>query len=137
MYANCSAERQEGLRLKKLIVAFLLLREGWADYKPKPSDIERPMELVKTGSISGIHLESVNGEIEQRDTDSGVWVDRDIIPKVLTVQNRLLIDMFLKCKLFGNPVAFPFSGGWAEQPCQIVDVIETLLVAEKMKNGNN
>ena len=95
------------------------------------------MELVKTGSVAGIHLESVDGEIKQSDTDSGVWVDRDIIPKVLTVQNRVLIDMFLKCKLFGNPIAFPFSGGWAEQPCQIIDVIETLLVAEKMKNGNN
>ena len=137
MYGNSSAKWQEGHTTKKLIVAFLLLREGWADYEPTPSDKERPMELVKTGSVAGIHLESVDGEIKQSDTDSGVWVDRDIIPKVLTVQNRVLIDMFLKCKLFGNPIAFPFSGGWAEQPCQIIDVIETLLVAEKMKNGNN
>ena len=137
MYGNSSAKWQEGHTTKKLIVAFLLLREGWADYEPKPSDKERPMELVKTGIVAGIHLESVDGEIKQSDTDSGVWVDRDIIPKVLTVQNRVLIDMFLKCKLFGNPIAFPFSGGWAEQPCQIIDVIETLLVAEKMKNGNN
>lgn len=51
----------------------------------------------------------------------------------------MIIDFYSKCKVFGNPLSFPFAGGWAEQPCVHIDVLEALFVAEKMmeENGNN
>lgn len=50
----------------------------------------------------------------------------------------MIIDFYSKCRIFGNPIAFPFAGGWGEQPCRIVDLIESLLVIEKViDSGNN
>ena len=52
----------------------------------------------------------------------GYLVRRDRIPEYMTADALSAVELWRKWKMFG----FPFSGGWAEQPAVVVDVLETL-----------
>lgn len=53
---------------------------------------------------------------------SGYKVRRDRIPSYFTKEAMEQISFFRTYKLLG----WPYSGGWAEQPAQLVDVISVL-----------
>ena len=77
------------------------------------------------------------GEIETEPTDDGIWIERAIIPEVQDYQTRMALQTYARCRLFGgmDSVAWPYPGGWADQPCILVDVVETLLTEER--RGSN
>lgn len=120
------------------MVALVLIRKGWSDYEPTERDIGRNTEICSTKGLIGIYIEKRNNEIIVEDIESGIWVERSVIPEILNKENKMIIEFYSKCKIFGNPLAFPFAGGWAEQPCRIIDVLEVLTVIDRMvENSGN
>jgi hypothetical protein len=78
---------------------------GWETYKPNASDIGRIMVL------------------------KGYAVERAKIPEYLSGDNGARLGFYSRYKAFG----WPFSGGWAEQPAYLVDVIERLEIESQKK----
>jgi hypothetical protein len=69
-------------------------------------------------------------------------VERRLVPELFTDFFWSALGVYNRFKMFG----FPFSGGWAEQPAHIVDVIEAFESAaraidreraEKWRSQNN
>jgi len=67
----------------------------------------------------------------------GLWVDRAKIPDLLFDPDIVgAINLYTTCRTLGNPLLLPFgSGGWAEQPARLMDVI-LCLAEEDRKRGN-
>ena len=72
--------------------------EGFEDYKPTERDKGRVMILGKEKVI------------------------RERIPEYLSNESRAKVRFYFQWKAFG----WPFSGGWAEQPAYLVDVVSFL-----------
>jgi len=112
------------------------LREGWGDYEPTERDAGRMMQVTKTTPGVLVDLDS-NGDLNTEYTAEGVWVERAAIPLILSLSHRAMLDTYAKCRLFGSPVAWPYAGGWAEQPCQLVDLVESLLIEDNNRGSNS
>jgi hypothetical protein len=67
----------------------------------------------------------------------GVKVRRNAIPSYFTAEFIGLLNAWLNVKRWG----MPHGGGWAEQPCQLMDVMSAFESAynqwESKKYGNN
>jgi hypothetical protein len=56
----------------------------------------------------------------------GCEIERDKIHEYFTPENMQYIEYYMNYKIFDNN--FPYAGGWAEQPCHLIDLIKTLKV---------
>jgi hypothetical protein len=83
------------------------LEGGWEKYIPSERDIGREMIL------------------------RGHSIKRQDIPTYFTYENMQRIEFFWKYKTLG----LPFSGGWAEQPAYLVDIIIALETEIGKRNG--
>lgn len=52
----------------------------------------------------------------------GCEIRRDKLPEYFTPDNMQYIEYYINYRTFG----FPYIGGWAEQPCHVLDLIKTL-----------
>ena len=52
----------------------------------------------------------------------GCEIRRDHIHDYFTPENMQYIEYYMSYDTFG----FPYTGGWAEQPCHVLDLIKTL-----------
>ncbi len=71
--------------------------KGWEKYKPVESDIGREM-LVRGCDYA---------------------IRRDLMPEYFTGENFAKINFYWQYKTLG----WPYLGGWAEQPGDLVDVV--------------
>ena len=93
------------------------------------------MQISSTAQYSGILVErDTDGNLISSETESGIWVERDTIPEILSIEIRSVVQMYNRCRAFGGMgISFPYSGGWDEQPCHVIDIIESLLSIEKIR----
>lgn len=75
--------------------------EGWQDYQPTDRDFPGRVLVLEKAPYK---------------------VERRLIPSYFTEENAAKIAFFWQYKNLG----WPYSGGWAEQPGHIVDVVMTL-----------
>jgi hypothetical protein len=73
-----------------------MMEGGWEKYKPTEND-HRVMVM--------------------RGCDIEVWRDR--IPEYLSIEYKTEVQFFWQYKNLG----WPYVGGWAEQPAQLVDIV--------------
>jgi hypothetical protein len=60
-----------------------------------------------------------------------IEVERARIPEYFRGENAEKMEFYSRYKMFG----WPFSGGWAEQPAYLVDIVECLEIeaSKRMK----
>ncbi len=95
------------------------------------------MALVQGGGPGFLMFRNEAGKIETETAEDGIWIERAIIQEVQTYETAAALQVYARCRMFGggNGIAWPFPGGWGDQPCTLVDMIETLMAEER--RGSN
>lgn len=57
----------------------------------------------------------------------GYEIERDKVPEYFSSEVMAGIEFYMTYKTLG----MPYAGGWAEQPCHVIDIIKTLEIEEK------
>jgi hypothetical protein len=73
-----------------------MMEGGWETFKPTEND-HRVMLM--------------------KGCEEPIW--RDCIPEYLNIESKIEVQFFWQYKSLG----WPYTGGWAEQPAQLVDVV--------------
>lgn len=87
----------------------------WINYVP--GDDGKRKLLIST-------METANREME--------IIRREDVPEIFTPEVKQMISYYYYTKRYG----LPYSGGWAEQPCIVMDIINTLDNEDVIIRGN-
>ena len=107
---DCDQQRAEHRR--PLVAAYHLAKAGHATPGMRKDWTERAARHPERSRVYG-------------EGDAAVSIKQKDIPAIIDSELPAL-EFYFRYKIMG----LPFSGGWAEQPALVIDIIETLEVLE-------